>query len=70
MALSESFIRCEGLDVPMKAAKARLRQAEASRREEDVVLEAVRRRAQTPEESLRALAAHNAAVLRMNRARG
>jgi len=54
----------------MEVAKARLRRTEARRREEDVILEAVRRRSQSPEESLRALAAHNAAVLRMNQARG
>ena len=46
-----------------------LRRREARRREVVAILEAVRRRAQTPEESLRALSAHNAAVLRMNRAK-
>jgi hypothetical protein len=53
----------------MEATKARLRRAEARRREADVIFEAVRRRGQTPDESLRALAAHNAAVLKMNKAK-
>lgn len=55
---------------PMEAPKARFRRSEARRREVDAILEAVRRRTQTAEESLRALSAHNAAVLRMNRAKG
>ncbi len=56
--------------VDMEPRKARFRRSEARRREVDTILEAVRRRPQTAEESLRALSAHNAAVLRMNRAKG
>ena len=52
----------------MEAPKARLRRVEALRREREAVREGVQRRSQTPEESLRALSAHNAAVRRMNRA--
>lgn len=54
----------------MEATKQRLRRNEARRREEDAIAEAVRRRTQTPGESLQALAAHTGAVLRMNKAKG
>lgn len=68
--LSESFILSGAMVPRMEVAKARLRKSEADRREADAILEAVRRRGQTAAESLRALSAHNAAVLRMNKARG
>ncbi len=54
----------------MEVPKAHLRRSEAHRREVEAILEAVRRRTQTAEESLRALSVHNAAVLRMNKAKG
>ncbi len=66
---SESFIISAAMVPGMEVPKARFRRSEARRRETDVILEAVRRRTQTAEESLRALSAHNAAVLRMNRAK-
>ncbi|HYM40604.1 MAG TPA: hypothetical protein VEY12_10795 [Thermoplasmata archaeon] len=67
--LSESFIRSGDIVSSMGTTKARFRRIEAARREVDVILEALSRRTQTPEESLRALEVHNAAVLRMNQAR-
>lgn len=69
-APSESFIISRAIVPRMEVPKARLRRSEGRRREVDAILEAVRRRRQTAEDSLRALSAHNAAVLRMNRAKG
>jgi len=53
----------------MHQRKASFRKQVAERRHRDVVLEALRLRKQSPAESLRALSAHNEAVLRLNRAR-
>jgi len=53
----------------MHQRKASLRKQVAERRHRDIILEALRLRKQSPAESLRALSAHNEAVLRLNRAR-
>jgi hypothetical protein len=49
--------------------KASFRRLVSERRRRDVVMEALRLRDQSPAESLRALSAHNEAVLRLNRTR-
>ena len=53
----------------MHQKKKALRRRVSERRHGDVVMEALRRRNQSPTDSLRALSAHNEAVLRLNRAR-
>ena len=53
----------------MSLAKAAVRRREAERRARDVIREALRRRKETPFESLQVLSAHNEAILKRNRAR-
>ncbi len=53
----------------MYQKKTSFRRRVAERRHRDVVMEALRLRNQSPADSLRALSAHNEAVLRLNRAR-
>ena len=53
----------------MPLTKASRRRKEAERRERDVVREALRRRKESPLDSLRALSAHNEALRRLHRAR-
>ena len=53
----------------MYQKKTSFRRRVAARRHRDVVMEALRLRSQSPADSLRALSAHNEAVLRLNRAR-
>jgi len=53
----------------MNQAKRTHRRRVSERRHRDIVMEALRLRNQSPADSLRALSAHNEAILRLNRAR-
>ena len=67
--LPDSFMFSKFIVGTMSLAKAAVRRREAERREWDVIREALRRRKETPFESLQVLSAHNEAILKLNRAR-
>ncbi|MFQ5987044.1 MAG: hypothetical protein ACE5KQ_06770 [Thermoplasmata archaeon] len=65
--LPDSFKSVALVFLGMPSGKATRRLEEAERRRRDAIREAIRRREQSPAESLRALAAHNEALLKLRK---